>query len=280
MSKKIWTAAAGGLGDVFVTYLHSGHDAGYFKSLKEKYPNSKVKFFISSVNPSSGSFLTHNPHIDEIVFAEFSQDWYERIAASVGDYRRFSCDELAELTWERPELHLDEAETRMVEEIKSLGKYVVLHAFSGGLERSWQGRMDVPRVIDAICDQGYPVVAVGGSSMRLNEYRSIKEHLPYKKDGFHNLLNQQTCRLHAYVTANAWRFIGSASCYSCIAAEYGVPSLLFADRHSQWQLENDQGGVFSMLRAAKTPLHCWTDMPADSIGVIRDYLIQAKLLYR
>ena len=271
----------GGLGDIILSYLML--ESGYIKSLKEREPNCKIRAAIMSHNPNVVEFFAHTLAIDEIFYKPWDGNPF--------DFFRYSGDgctpmeitgqstnvcapiarglelnpTLGGLSYERPEIYMDEEEIEVARDILSGGKFIVLHPFAGAAHRNMERSFDLIKVIDALCDAGVRVVVVGGTSNRIEgSETTLVEELSYERDGLVNLVNKHSVRLHAYLTTRAHRFIGTMSCYSCAAIPFKVPCLVFADVHrSQAPKGFPWNGIMDLYNKNETKLYHFDQLPKD-----------------
>ncbi len=125
----IFTPIAGGLGDVLTYYLDG--ETGYFRALKNLGHATKVTFW--SVSSEARKVFQGNPYIDMIEEKPFGRvahltDGFRPYAANNERIARLMTDdERATTLWERPQFHLDIAETEVAARLREWEPYVAVH---------------------------------------------------------------------------------------------------------------------------------------------------------
>lgn len=293
MSKTYLLTYGGGFGDVLLSYLIL--ETGYIKALKEREPDCKIRVAIMSHNPVSRSIFEHHPLIDEILY----EDWNENrkkeffrqtsegcvtiespglvenfglVPGSVQCCASTKSTELhlmlKDLTYEQPTIYLIPEEQKIADDIVSCGKFVAFHPFGGYLPRSWQGKVDIKKVIDDLCDVGVRVILLGGSSDRITDHKQrLIEEFDYERPGLVNLVNKHSMMLHSYVCSKADKFIGTMSCYNCVAVAYKIPILFLTiqgdESHMCSPITDQWAGITNLLKKSRAQVYFFGKLPAD-----------------
>jgi hypothetical protein len=266
----IFTPIAGGLGDV-LTYFLDG-ELGYFRAAKRLGYTTKV--VVWSVSDQARSVFEGHPDIDEIDMRAFAPvahmtDIFRSYAASVVPQARLMTDtERAEIPWVRPEFHLTPDEAEIARRIEAGAPYVAVHPFAGKPERDLVRAGIARSVVEAAASDGRRVVVLGGDSLRNG--RPIKESFESNNPNVISLVNKFSVRLQAHVASRAAKFIGSVSCYNCVAQSCGVPALVFGSAGNRYDMTHG-GSVFKKMRDNGTPVH-YLDRRPDLFGdLVREF---------
>lgn len=282
MDKKYILMYGGGFGDVLLNYLML--EAGYLESLKEKEPDCKIVVAIMSHNISSRSIFENHPLIDKIIykecdnmyskfFHEMSKD-YTIIKAHGSLQYGFSIQTQREyilldnLIYKQPSFYLTDKEKMTADNILSMKNFTVIHPFAGEESRSFKNKLDLRKIIDNLCNSGTTVVLLGGSSDRtiINSCR-LTEEFDYERDKLVNLINKHSAALQSYICSNATNFIGTMSCFSCVAEACKIPSMVFGPLKNKHYLKPYVVGqlkhIFHLYMENSTEVHYYENLPLD-----------------
>lgn len=268
----------GGLGDILLVYLLQNNPSGYFKSFKEKYGDCKLKVLIISTNHHAKDILEANPYVDEVIYFPFISNYAEVSRQTAEEHKLIGIGHVTpNLTWERPDFHLNPEDQQRYNEIIALPNLVCLHPFAGGDISSWcaqKGREHVEKVVKYIVDQGFNVAILGGNFVKKeNQYTfDMNENWNFNNPGIINLVNQCSIKIQCKLAANAKYFVGNGSCYSCVAAAMKKPSLLFLPEHLIQYIEPNEGGVFGAFARNDTKIFTWNQYPERPEEVIVNWL--------
>lgn len=269
---------AGGLGDVMLGYFHPNFATGYAKSLKEKHPNHKFRLVICSSNPHAKEIVEANPHVDEVISFPFSDDFVDVVTENTKDSIDIGHG-IHDLTWEKPEIFLNPEEQIAYDKLISLPKLVCLHPFAGDDMRCWKfqkGEWHINKIINFLCDNGFNVALLGGSSIRtLNAVEiPLEEEYSFYRPGVVNLINAASIKLQCKLSAKSQFYIGSNSCYSCIAASHKVPSLVVMPEHLREWVRPDVG-IFGMFYENQTQCYYWDQYPENMIDKVKELITKS-----
>lgn len=244
-----------GLGDIMLTYLLPGGDCEFWSDLKFQHPNAKIRLLLYSYNPQCKEFFACHPHVTETLYLneEFGHNLKRH---TKGFHEVFEYIDGVKRT--QTNIYLDPMEKAIADLVIATGRYVAFHPFSIQAVNTMVGRVDFSRVIDAICQSGHRCVLLGGATnpgredgIRFNDKCSSQ------RNGLTNLIGVGSVRLQAYLTAHANKFVGTASCYNCVAAARDVPSFIFSDISNRESYDGHTMGIWKMLRENRTPMECW-----------------------
>lgn len=162
------------------------------------------------------------------------------------------------LPWTQPRLILTPDEQRLRDDLVTSGEpYVVLHPFAGDPDRSLLATLGLTRlnqVINQITDQGWRVVVVGGSSLRLeNRVTDLREHFESTNPSVTNLVGKPL-RVQLAIASKAGRYLGSFSSFQCLAACMHTPMLILAPKHLRENMLKADHGIFWLTRNQGSPV--------------------------
>jgi ADP-heptose:LPS heptosyltransferase len=222
MTSKVYIHDGGGVGDIIRNHLTKKRGWGYIEALKKKYPNIELRVFITCCNPQGMEFVKYNPYIDLLEQHPWTHPhmpWPKEVELTRG-YRpieKVAKELLPGMKPIIPPVYLSEEDKKVVQEIKSQGKYVFIHPYSGESFRVVFPPKEYPALIDRLIDDlDYNVVIVGGSYLREKPGRSWskKEEFKYERSGLFNLVNKSNVRVCAKLARDAYGWIGTFSCYA------------------------------------------------------------------
>ena len=173
------------------------------------------------------------------------------------------------------EFWLDKMEQDYADYVLSLGKYVAIHPFGGTKQRTMsRNDFSLKKLVDIFIDLEYNVVILGGNSDLRKENLQRFEH---DNARCINLLDRFSCRLHAFLTAHADAFVGISSCYSVVAAAFGINSLIYYPLSLKWWAEGTppQVGIdgFSQAFRDNNNIAEYFEQPSDTTdGLIKRFL--------
>jgi len=218
--KKIYLAVGGGLGDVIQICLANPKNHNIFneypsanpiasiwlhklKILKEKY-NVVVRLYVHSHNKNTSQLFSNNPYINELEVIEWSNDklrdesnhWlndidgYSSIAKFEESYKF--------LPFSNDVIFLNEHEQTIVDKIKSLGKYIVVHPFAGNIHRAVPNINQYIKIVKSLQSQ-YKIIVIG------------QEGEIFPSNGIVNLIGKVNPKVSINLILNASGFIGTHS---------------------------------------------------------------------
>jgi len=234
--KTVCIYGKGGLGDTLKGYFWTGQeDEGlfddgwqYVEAIKKSHPEVVIKYIAMSANQYSAEFYRHHPCIDEVVQGEWLDprvpDDGAKIRKYLGDAVLLSQFGFKGLKPKRQnKLYLGPDDLQMIGKISALGKYVVVHPFSGGEKRMVmpiQGYVPIIRRLVHIL--GVPVVVIGGNyTKKLNKPVHKCDSFDHGVDGMVNLVNQTNLRVAAQIILNAMCTVSVRS-FSCALSKSGL----------------------------------------------------------
>ena len=280
----------GGFGDVILSYLML--ETGYIKALKEREPDCKIRVAIMSHNPASPFIFEYNLLIDEILYRDWDnnpKEFFKQVSEgciTIGSPGSSQCCDssrcwthelhatLKDLTYEQPLIYLTPEEQKIADDIIAGGSFVAFHPFGGHPPRSWQGKVDIKKVIDELCNAGVRVVLLGGSSDRIVVHKQkLIEQFDYERPGLVNLVNKHSMMLHSYVCSKAVKFVGTMSCYNCVAVAYKIPILFITQQEEDEFFMNSPinkqwAGITNLLKKSKAQVYFFGKLPTDLIDRI------------
>jgi hypothetical protein len=254
LTDNIYTVMSGGLGDVLLDMLHPGADFGYFGALAAQ--GRKTKVFVWCHNDQALQLFDCRSFPTEIEFHfEMPGDLYIRTrATAAGSYRPLSAMDKGTLSWKRPDLTLSEEEAAAAKDIMAPGPFVVIHPFTSTTERSLYHNVDFIALLRAMCENGRSrIVLLGGTSKRAlvaGQETQVEERVDFEHPLLVNLINKYTVRLHAYLASQAIKYIGGLGAFHCVAAEFGIPRLLYMSCWQERDVTEYSQDIYSMARSA------------------------------
>lgn len=280
MFRNVSIPMAGGLGDILMYYCEG--DLGYFKGIKQRWPDITTKVLTYSVSDQVHHLFAHHPFVDVHEHCPWPQGGISGPLETYalghahpappngGGWTWLSKHDksLYDLTSVRDPFYLDLGEAEVAAYLEERPPYVVVHPFAGSPDRDLASRREInfPRMIRALADNCH-VVLLGGSSYRGDQARRIVEsaELPWHAN-LTNLVNHCSVRLHAHVTSKASKFIGTVSAYNCVAQQYQVPSQLWTTPRNAQLMRIEKNGVFMLMRENDADVISWDHMPEDPIS--------------
>lgn len=251
---RVFLPKAGGIGDLMLWMLERGSPCGYLKSLKENYPDVQIKVLTFCHNAQARTLFEGNPWIDHVECKPFDPLWgsehIDQYQVYVDDdgvvWHKFHHHEWPGLHWSQPSFFLSDEESKLVERYRET-PYIAFHPFAGSDDRTLESRVSVAATIDAIAARGKRVVIVG--------------------------LKDRSVALDAVLTSRAEKFIGTLSCFNCVAAVSRVPTLAFAFPEVRGWLENDHHGIYMLMRNNRARVLFWDEMPDDLYAKIGEWAV-------
>lgn len=220
----------GGIGDALLAFLRPGGDAGYVANLKRGEPDAFVRCAVMTTTPEMSEIFCHVPQFDEVVYRPWDGEGGRFRADAMRDHFAVPRDG----AWSQPEVPLTPAERLLADELESGGPFVALHPFAGTSNRSWEGSQVNPAaIVGAIAASGMRVLVLGGSSSRREGRGAVRvverpELFDVEMPRAVSLVNRASIRLQAYLASRAARFVGTFSCFHCVALARGIPAFLVA----------------------------------------------------
>lgn len=266
----IFTPIAGGIGDLLTYYLEG--ELGYFEALVRSGERTRV--VVWSDSDQARAIFARNPWIDSIDVRPFRPvagltDTFRDYAQKTTPGARLLRDDDRRVPWKRPPFFLDPQETDLEAALRAWEPYVAVHPFAGEPERSL-AKTSLPRAIVDIAALNGRVVVLGGDSMR-GARRIFEQNLDISHPNVISLVNRGSVRLHALAASRAAKFIGTMSCYNCVAQSFGVPALVYASARNRIDMMVG-GSVFAKMRANGTPVHYLDDAASFKSDIVREFL--------
>ena len=247
---KFYIHTGGGLGDMVKHYFWGHLGWKYIESIKDKYPNSKIKLTTTCSNPIGSDIFKFNPYIDE----KETYPWHSpNVVWSGLKNKTIGYSNLAEInkTLENKNLiarspkviYLGDTDKKDLVKFQPKEKYIVMHPFAGDTIR-----MSLPiKEYFALAQQyinklNCKVLIVGGNSQRVigKTDRIIKEIFPFEDKGIINLVNKISIRTALRLTQEASCFLGTNSSFFCVRLSLNKPAIVFfnktARKKSIWKL--------------------------------------------
>lgn len=254
----IFTPIAGGIGDLLTYYLEG--ELGYFEALVRSGRRTKV--VVWSDSDQARSVFERNPWINAIDVRPFRPvagltDGFRAYAQQTTPGDRLLSEDDPAFAWTRPSFYLSPEEWEIAATLRSWEPYVAVHPFAGQPERSL-AKTGLARVIVETAAKHGRVVVLGGNSVR--GATNIFEGYDIPHPCVLNLVNTGTVRLHALAASRATKFIGSVSCYNCVAQSFGVPALVFGSARNRHDMVFG-GSVFAKMRDNGTPVYYLDNQP-------------------
>lgn len=271
----IFAPMAGGLGDILMNYLDG--EFGHFPALKARGATLAVKLW--AVNNKSADLFAHHPAVDHIFTQPFPHvarltDGFRPFAERTEKTFRLMTDwERERVAWERQPFYLSADEQHHAANVAALGRYIAVHPFAGRPDRSLV-KAGIGYTLIGAAAEHLPVVILGGNSNRNDGLLvSIFEGDAYP--GGHpnvvNLVNKGSVRLHAHIASKAAKFIGSVSCYNCVAHSCNVPALVFGSYGNRRDMKVG-GSVFKKMRDRATPIHYLDQVKESDVpAIVREF---------
>ena len=236
---KLFVPTGGGLGDVVRVYFKEEPHWGYLKSIKELYPDTKIKILSSCHTPQVEEFFKHNPYIDK--FQEFGwivdgnplvqryRQGHLHISNAIKHYGN-------SIKWEQPVLHVSKEDIDIVNEIVTNSNGIItMHPFA---IRSAMPIDEFHHMTNRLIDEfGYTVVYLGAT---YNRYHNLNlepsftfggdmiEESDFERPGLFNLLNKSNCRVGYRLIEICDGFIGHCSCFNIAAWIHAKKSVVFS----------------------------------------------------
>ena len=235
--KEVYLPFGGGLGDVFYEYFRGKHGWSYLDSLKNKYPNIKVKILSSTHNHQSLKFIKFHPHVDSMKELGWMTDarslWEKHRGNAVRLEDAVKEKRLLGLSEKKQVLHLGSEDKQELKRITSAGKFVVVHPFAGGRDRIAIKTPDYIRLIDQIIeDLGYNVVVIGATHVRNNINNPVKvdEVFDYRRKKLFNLVNASNARVVMALIQKQTHFVGAGSAWACASWLHKKPNSILVPK--------------------------------------------------
>lgn len=269
----IFAPMAGGLGDILQYYLDG--EFGHFPALKAKGATLAVKLWC--VCNKAPDLFAHHPAVDHILTQPFPHvarltDGFRPFASRTEKTFRLMTDwERERAPWERQPFYLSADEKHHAERVESLGPYIAVHPFAGRPERSVAKAGFADAIIRKAAEY-FPVVVLGGNSNRNDGLKvAIFEKWDDECPNVVSLVNKGSVRLHAHVASKATKFIGSVSCYNCVAHSCDVPALVFGSYGNRRDMKIG-GSVFKKMRDRATPIHYLDQLKESDVpAIVREF---------
>jgi ADP-heptose:LPS heptosyltransferase len=210
----------------------------YIKSVKDQYPETKIKLLTTCCNPIGNELFKFHPCIDEIEahpWQDPNREW-----KNIGEYTKGykdldrAPDYLSNITLLKPDtIHLGGNDKQEVAKYKPSKEYIIMHPFAGDAIRAHMSLKDyfvlARQLINTLhCE----IIIVGGTSQRVigKTSRRIEESFPHKQAGIVNLVDKISIRSAIRLTQSASFFIGTNSCFFCVRFALGQPRIIYSKR--------------------------------------------------
>lgn len=259
--------AGGGAGD-FIYHYFRGYIWQRLAIIKAHY-GCNLTAMLTCHNPSVAELVYTNPHIDSVMTYKWfppghpkEDKWKSMIAgrdlaewARENDIRGPDKPELDPKVW------LTDAEKKLMKELQSKGKYVVIHPFAGMPHRGcrphpydneYKCYPDYKYVESAnyLADAGYQVYIVGRTSRDGQDlWRCLTEELPLSNVPLDPkvtvLVDKVSFRVNVELVRRANGFLGTHSSMLSAAWTNDVPSVFFYpgyDEHGNRRTVAEHGG--------------------------------------
>jgi ADP-heptose:LPS heptosyltransferase len=219
-NNKFFVTMWGGLGD-FLKIYYTHHSWRCLKEFKKQLPRSHVKALVYSLNPWAKDFIRHHPYIDEIVEPKLPllEMRKKGLATFAGNYRPLghAGKWVKKLKKSKPQIYLSENDKKFVNQIKNqANKYIAIHPFSAMPASAAHGRTTMAAdkympIIEGLGKRGYSVVVLGKTRPNMAEV------FDFEADNMINLVNETNVRTALALVNDADGFIGTNSCFMCLA---------------------------------------------------------------
>lgn len=257
--------AGGGAGDFIFNYFTNK----YWKALpeiKRLYPETTITCIAALHDSSSTELVTTNPHVDSIMIYPWYPPGHVKELAwksllSSRDLREFvDGHQIPAVADHR--VYLTAREEEMLDAIRAVGPYVVMHPFAGLPHRGafphpYDGKYkcypDYKYIESAnlLAEKGYQVFFIGRSnncgSDALRCLVAEELVLPVGVNpNVRSLVNKLSIRMNVELVRNAQGFMGSHSSMLSAAWTNSVPSVFFYpayDEHGNYRSVIDHGGT-------------------------------------
>ena len=238
---KFYIQTGGGAGDMIKHYFWGHLGWQYIETIKEKYPEAKIKLFTMCCNMSSQNLFDNIKEIDEFQHLPWmgpSDPWKEKDKYTKGYKPLNKVQKLLNITLKsrKPKnIPLTQEEENFIIS-KNLGnEYIAMHPFAGdGIRRHLTLEQYFRLAKKLINETGHNIVILGGSSKRIigKTSRNIKEEFPFKHEKIINLVNKTNLRTSIEITRRAKYFVGNNSCFFCVRLAQGTKFKVFSTKQS------------------------------------------------
>lgn len=234
-TEAVYIPVGGGLGDVIQVYLSSPkhHDSWlaypndefpttdtyaslWFRRLqhfKNKHPNIKVQLICQSHNKATRELFTEHPHIDEIIDLEWDipklgdeTKWTKPYngaenISTLFNYADYEVDGYSVV-------YLIDDEVRLIQTIKELGEFILVHPFAGGFRDTMLTRSKWIEIVDELLT--YKNVVVVGSGRDSNLFDTDRSKWS-KNNKYVSLANRASVRVSTELAIQCNGFVGTHS---------------------------------------------------------------------
>jgi hypothetical protein len=250
---NLYVQFIGGIGDILLAMYKPGSPLGYFPALKARGDTTMVE---AHANTDVARVLFENlPYVDHIRFRGYSQKF--DTAPGVQFERLKNWDGLM---WEPPRLILDDEDDRIISEIAAK-PYVTVHIAASLPEKV---PPDIEKLLAGLAEARVRTVLVGVEAH--DNDKAVKGN---RTQGFRKLLDKYPdliclrpgLRLHIAAVMFSRKFIGTLSCFNCVAQLSAIPSFVIVNRALK------EPGVYAMMARNHAIVRPWN---APGIGAIDD----------
>jgi ADP-heptose:LPS heptosyltransferase len=268
----------GGIGDMIKHYFWGHYGWKYLKSIKVKYPESKIKLITTCSNPIGSNIFKFNPYIDEreiYPWQDPNHIWPD-LKNKTKDYSNLAkANGILDLTAQSPGVvHLGDADKKDLIKFQPKKNYIVIHPFAGD-----NTRMPMPlKEYFALAKQyvnklGCKVVIIGGNSQRVigKTDRILKEAFPFNGEGIVNLVNKISIRTAIRLTQESSCFLGTNSALFCVRLSLNKPAIIFfngavVQKKPIWKLSKTSDIYYMATKKGKCVL------PEQATKTVKDAL--------
>lgn len=248
---NLFTQTAGGIGDILLHMMKPGSHLGYFPALKAR--GDSTLFSVRANTDAAIQLLERLPYVDHIAFRGKSL----RIDGPWGyeAFRRWDG-----LSWQQPELALDDEEQSILADI-TREPYIAVHLGAAQANRMPPSPEKLLAVLGAT---GRRIVVLGvetsddDPAIIGNRVAGIRSKLV----GTPHISLPPKLRLQIAITQRAAKFIGTVSCFNCAAQLARVPSFLLVNRSCHDQF------IYNMMAKNGAHAEAWNAEGAPPIEAI------------
>jgi len=226
--KRYYVYFEGGLGDILLQYFKY-ECLPFLKELKERQPDTYVKAILSTHNSMSGEIFRYHPYIDEVELHTYAPDYISKLLPLLHYQGYTSLRDIvpgSAAPAGSHDLYLSDNDMTYVKSVLVDSPYTCVHPFAGKQD------FKAERAIDwkTLLAQPENIVIIGGDSAREfvgREKIEIREAFTSNQPNVINLVNIANPRIASYIAMHAKYFIGTLSCYVCVAAYQNVPGTCY-----------------------------------------------------
>jgi len=249
---KFFIYIRGGLGDTIRRYTSGGDGWEYLSSLKEKFPETKIRLIVMSSNPQTAEFFKYHPLIDNIVIGKWENpnQKTKHINEYCDDYIKLLGNPILDGLEKQPtgKVYLDSEDKKTILNVTKEEKYIVIHPFASENRKiTLPIKEYFPLVDDIIDNLNLRVIVIGADwiQTRAGAPKVIKEKFPYNRPGLVNLTNKINSRVATFLVQKSYGLIATRSyCFSSTVSGNIKAVLLVAEDYDKsypgvkWTIQN------------------------------------------